>query len=112
MSQTKTTWYVEPKPGHTATTIGREVSGENECRQVVCADGKKHDLYRMESWAEVKRLLDSAQEHQLKFKVLKQEGKRPPQLFNPEKVFSRKSDEVKRVAEQLAHITGSKAARS
>lgn len=99
-----TTWYICPKPGHTAQVLGRETEVEDVCRNVRCADGRKRDLYRCK-WKFVSTALSSAHEHELEFSVWKQWGRRPPALFDPKKVFSGKvPEEIKQTREQLARI--------
>lgn len=112
MTTAKITWYIFPKHGHTAQVLGREVGEEDLCPQMLCADGKRRDLYRC-AWAFVEKALNSASEHELTFTVWKQEGRRPPKRFDPKRVFSGKAPkEICQTREQLARIAAKAATRS
>lgn len=104
MSETKTTWYILPRFGHTAQVLGREIGEDDLCPQKLCADKRKHDLYRC-TWAFVDKALKSAGEHQLMFSIWKQEGQRPPERFDPKRIFSgRAPKEIRQTREQLRRI--------
>lgn len=106
-----TTWYLYPEDGHTTEALGREVSPEDVCREVLCGDGGKRDLYRCE-WLFVKTAIKMMSTLHLRFSVWKQRGKNPPMRFNVAEVFiGRPNPKVRAMREQLGAQIARKAAQ-
>lgn len=104
-----TVWYVKPRSGITTETLGRIVGDEDTCYEVLCADGKKRDMYRV-PWAVLQDALSRGEP--LRFTVWKQEGTSLPKYFNPRVIFKGRSDaNVRAMREKLSAQLARKAAQ-
>jgi len=78
MRERKYVWYVEPLDSDTNSAISdylKESSITAECKSVLCADGKKRNLWRCNSFDLVQALRNSKKSLNLRFKVYIKEGR-------------------------------------
>lgn len=71
------TWFVEPLDANTNRIIAQELEEETEERKnrnLICQDGKKHNLWQC-SFQLIQRLVLSQQTLGLKFRVYSKQGK-------------------------------------
>ena len=61
-------WFIEPLDSATNEVLSREIRGERFCREAICEDGKKRNLWVC-SWSFVSAFKKSKSALALKFKV-------------------------------------------
>lgn len=98
-----TVWFLEPLDSRTSNIIAWEIRPEDECREVLCTDGKRRNFYRCE-WALVKAVLSSVGEMSLRVAVWRQQGVRPPERFDPKLFSGRPLASVRDAKKRLAEI--------
>ncbi|NQV88526.1 MAG: hypothetical protein HQ402_03160 [Parcubacteria group bacterium] len=66
-------WYVEPLNAHTNEVIGKNLDPNEDCENLLCADGEHRNLWRC-AYPFVARIQKSKASLKLIFKVFNQEG--------------------------------------
>jgi hypothetical protein len=109
MRRRETIWYLEPLDTRTSHIISWEVGLEDECRDTLCADGKRRNFYRCR-WTLVKAVLGSVEWMGLRVAVWRRQGNGLPERFNT-KLFGRhKSALVRDAKKHLAEMIKKSAA--
>lgn len=62
-------WYVEPQNSHTNTVFAGELPGENFLSGILCADGKRHNLWICPDYQAVQSFWDSREDKKLNFEI-------------------------------------------
>ncbi len=98
MTKSQYIWFVEPLNSNTNEVVARQLAENNFCSEIVCADGKRHNLWTCSNQFVIS-LVESEKSFNLHFKIWGKQG-RHGKIRDKTFLFSKKQKKRQKVKKQ------------